>query len=233
MPAGFCETAGLTAEGPASAWVLTQREKRMFTALLQAEKSHGMMDVVTRPQLVALNEQTAFFQVSQQAEVVTGLKPEIKNGKTEYTAKVATVDVGVWLRLTPKINANGYMQLRIATETAELGGLVKVAAKAADGFTDVYAPATNKHSMETTVVLPVGGTVVVSGGLSSAGGKPATETLWMLTTHLVRNDKQPAAAPALPAIPPRALPSAAPVLPASTPPFPAQPAMPVMPYPQR
>jgi RNA polymerase sigma factor (sigma-70 family) len=201
VPAGFCERSGLTAEESSLAWILTQREQRMFTALLRAEKLQGGLDVLTRPMMTALDGQTAHCEVGHQAEVVTGLEAETKDGKTVYKAKLSKVDLGVVLRVTPKIAASGQVQLRIETQISELVGTgsplavpVVPAGGNADGGKLGTVPlghlGTNKQAVQATVIVTDTGTVILRTELPTArGAKPAHETLWVLTTHIIRNDK--------------------------------------------
>jgi RNA polymerase sigma factor (sigma-70 family) len=207
VSAGFCESIGLTKEDGSFAWCLTPRERRMFTALLRAEKQQGGLDVLTRPQIATEDGRTACVQVGTQAEVVTGIEREKKNGKTVYVAKLSKVDLGVSFRATPKIGASGQIQLRIEAESTELVGAgtplavpVAPAGETAGGESAdtvrVGRLGTNKQSLQTTVVVPDGGTAVLR--IASAGApKDARETLWVLTVHIVRNNKAlPAPIPA-------------------------------------
>jgi type II secretory pathway component GspD/PulD (secretin) len=143
-----------------------------------------------------LEGQTGSVFVGQSMPMVTGQIAEKKDGKTIHTPKVSAIDVGIKLRVTPKIGASGQLQLRIEAENTEVGPGVQLSSAPADGkATDnrtTIAPSFNTHTFQTTVIVPDGGTVV----LRSAS--PAHEVLWVLTPHIVRTEKK-ATAPDAPA----------------------------------
>lgn len=213
-PAGFCENSGLTTEELTGTWTLTPREQRMLTAIMRAEKEKGKLDILCRPTLCVCEGKTGFAHVGQQVPVVTGVIAEQTNGKTVRKPKVSMVDLGVTLRVTPKIAADGqFVELKVESQIVE-----PVAAPVEHPIPADKRPATipavSSHSLQATCVLPDGGALVIRSA------KPDVETLWVLTAHIVRNDKKLDATPA-------PVPSSAP-----TPPS-AMPAMPVMPPPQR
>jgi hypothetical protein len=111
--------------------------------------------------------------------------------------------VGVTLRVTPRISADGRsIQLRAEAQSTQLGAPVALG-------NGVTAPSFNMQSSQTTVMIPDGGTVVLRTGTTTTGtvmmlrdgtrkvGKKETiDELWVLTAHIVRPaDKKPAAAP--------------------------------------
>jgi hypothetical protein len=203
VPAGFCERSGLTAEESAAggAWSLTRREQRMFSRLLSTEPG---TDIVTRPQLQVEEGRTGHFQIGQSVSA---------DGKTVDTPAAKFIDVGVQLKITPRIAANGQLLLRIETESTEMAE-EKVNL---GGDPPVYAPAFNIESHQATVVVPDTGTVVLRSATSAAAGKKAAqETLWVLTPHVIRTGKK-AATPDGPA------PKPSPVMPPAAPTPPTRP----------
>jgi RNA polymerase sigma factor (sigma-70 family) len=196
VPIGFCERSGLTAEDSlAGVWILTQRERRMLTALFRTEPDK---EVVTQPMITLDDGQTGFVQVGEQMPVVTGLEAETKNGKTVYTPKILTLGTGATLRVTPKVGADGHIMLRIETQNTDIVGTpvqvpVTPAGGAAKGavpeFLKVGQMVTNEQTTQTTVVLPDSGTVVVRcEAPRERGTKPTHEVLWVLTANVVRGD---------------------------------------------
>jgi hypothetical protein len=213
VPIGFCERSGLTADAPVPAWFLSQRERRMFTALLRAEPA---MEILSRPQLLTPDRQTAAHQVDEALLAVTGLeaeakdgKPVVKNGQPVYTPKVTKIAVGSKLAVTPKIEPSGQIQLQIKTEYSEPGGLVRLSGPTASepGKPALFVPSINTEEHQTTVVVPDTGTVVIRSATSTH------EILWMLTTYAVRTENN--AVPQAPAAPKplRFVPPAAPTRP--------------------
>jgi len=184
--------------------VLSQRETRMLTALLRAEP---LKDVVSRPQLMVLDNQTGFVQATQQVEVVTGLEAETKNGATVYTPKVEKLDLGMTLKVTPRFSADGkYINLRVESQYTDLAGpavQVPVTPAGAENrladhgnageFLRLAPRGTNEQSVKTTVMLPAGGTVAINSEAAAGDrkGKQSGELLWVLTAHAIRGQSKP------------------------------------------
>jgi hypothetical protein len=258
VPADFCEQTGLAGDDSPTdgAWILSRRETRMFTALIRAQKEKGEIDILTRPHMMVLDGQSGFAQIGQEVPVATQ-QAETKDGKTVNTSRLDSIHVGVALRVTPRISADGkYINLQVGTshtamsETPVRPG-VTAAKKGGEPATRpgfVETPVFNVQSLQTTAVLPDGGTLVARSGAVTrtavvqdrAGRrereKRTHELLWVLTAHVVRGDAK--VAPPVPATPPPVpvAPAAAspvgpaptlPPVPATTPPVPVTP--PVLP----
>jgi hypothetical protein len=199
VPSAFCEQCGLDdAPGGAGVWHLSQRETRMFTALLRAEPGK---DVVSQPQVVVADKQTGHFQVGQDVPYAVVEPP--KDGVDFPVTKFEYKSVGVTLRVTPLVSADGRsIRLRTEAQSTRLGTPVDLG----NGAT---SPVFNTQSSQTTVVIPDAGTVVLRTGTTTTGtvmmlrdgtrkaGKKVTiDELWVLTAHVVRPaDAKPAAAP--------------------------------------
>src|SRR5262249_46775851 len=60
VPAGFAEDIGL---GSDNKWVLTARELSMLNAAIRRQKPEGQIDVLSRPELLTMDNQTAKVQI--------------------------------------------------------------------------------------------------------------------------------------------------------------------------
>lgn len=69
VPAGFVEDIGLGEESETK-WVLTPREVRMLTAAIRTAKAKGDIDVLSRPQVQVINNQTGFVEVGGGADTL-------------------------------------------------------------------------------------------------------------------------------------------------------------------
>ncbi|QJW97074.1 sigma-70 family RNA polymerase sigma factor [Frigoriglobus tundricola] len=197
VPRGFCRRSGLTEEESSNTWFLSQREVRMFSALLRAEPGK---EVVCRPQLHVAEGQTGSVHVGQSVPVGTGkvvsLKGKKESEKSPITSNAVVefetaqmIDIGAKVRVTPKIGASGQLLLRIEAENVEIGAPVQL--YPADKHAEAV-PSFNCHTFQTTVVVPDAGTVVIRSE------SVAHEVLWVLTPHVIRGEKK-ASAPELPA----------------------------------
>ena len=239
---GFIEKTGLCPAGESGcgkAWTMSDREVRMFNALLRQGKQDGTLEILSRPQLQVMDNQTGFVQVGQQYPCPS----QAPDGKTG----IEMVPVGLTTKVTPRFLPDGKVLLRIETihtrqtpQPVELGN-------------GLAAPAFNVESAQTTVCLSDGATAVMLAGeqcrecrvechtpvlseipyvsrlfTNVAVSKERTEMLLVVTAHVVRTAPEvapPAVAPVTTARPPvmpvRAVPApmAAPVAvpPASVP----------------
>jgi len=97
VPAGFTEDIGL---GSDNKWVLSPRELSMFTAAMRRQKSEGHIDVLSRPELITLDNQTA-------------------------TVQIGNAETGMAVNITPRISPDGAILLRLEVQVKETSGQVR------------------------------------------------------------------------------------------------------------
>jgi hypothetical protein len=194
VPTGFCERSGLTDDKPANTWFLSERERRMFSALLQAEAKASF--VLDWAQTTRDGEPITGHQLDY-IEVATGSGEKPKDGKAAPPPKASTIGVGVTLQVTPKVVAGGRLRLGVRADATEPRGRVPVTTPAADGKGGAkteFLPFATTSTFQTTVEVPDAGTVVIRTGSHPAfGAKPAAEALCVLTAYAIRGEKKPAA----------------------------------------
>ncbi|HUT24625.1 MAG TPA: hypothetical protein VM492_09810 [Sumerlaeia bacterium] len=173
-----------------------------LTALAEVAK----LEVLSRPSILARNNQEAVITVGQEV-------PFIRNSRiTQEGQTINTVeydDIGIILRVTPHISPDGLVEMDVAPEISTLTG---DSVPISEGVT---APVFAKRSAETCVVVPDGRTVVIGGLMEdqdteSIGkipmlgdipylgllfqrkttSKSKTELLIFLTPHVVRSTEQ-------------------------------------------
>jgi type II secretory pathway component GspD/PulD (secretin) len=171
VPAGFAAKAGLDADGcqhPESKWVLTEREMRMLMALIRAEKEKGGIDVLARPQICVMDNQTGFVQVGQDCPVAQGVDTGLQQVQYQHC--------GFTGRITPRMTPDGRsVQLRVETRVTEP---VPSPINLGNG---VAAQAFNTQTVSTAESVPFGGTLVVRGQRTCEAGGQATELLVIMT----------------------------------------------------
>lgn len=201
---GFVEESGLTVDNPKMfdlspcfVTTLNPREAKMLTAMIRGLKAQERLDILSRPQLTIPENQTGYFQVGQTFDVAALTEATKDNGKTVPAPKTPKVSYSVGpcvtLKVTPKIDKDsGNILLRVDAQTTSIGGNVIVnsaapAAKGQNAPTTSTVPSMNVETIQTTVMLPDGGTAVIGNVTKSALDKAKkTEMLWVLTAHLVR-----------------------------------------------
>ncbi len=116
-------------------------------ALLHAYRNDADVHILSTPQILTTDNEEARIQVGENVPYLTKEAKGDQNYETyEYR------DVGVTLKITPQINQDGLVRLKIFQEVIKL-----------KGNADTFRPATLKRVAETTVIVKDGNTVVIGG----------------------------------------------------------------------
>jgi len=125
-----------------------------LSATLHALSSTGKAKVLSRPSIMARNNQQAVIVVGQSVPIVTNSQIT-DSGNTINSIKYQ--DVGIILRVTPFISSDKTVEMIVAPEISSLSDqTVSISSNAS-------APIINKRSAETVVVTPNATTVVIGG----------------------------------------------------------------------
>lgn len=146
---GIAAALAAGAEG-AFARVLTDD----WTATLHALATRGKVEVLSRPSIMARNNQEAVIVVGQEVPFITSSRIT-ELGQTINT--IAYDNVGIILRVTPFITTEGTVEMIVAPEISTLTDQTVPISNNAS------APVIAKRSAETVVVTPDGATVVIGG----------------------------------------------------------------------
>jgi len=172
-------------------------------AQLQAGASHGDVNILSRPVLLASNNHDAriligsqrpFVQVSRTLPTDNGVRDQVVQYK----------DVGTRLTVRPTISADGYVTLEVVQEvsnaTAEqsFGAPVISTREAAtqvtvrDGQTIVLGGLTDRERDQTNGGVPLLSDLPVLGGLFGRVSRQTTETelFLFLTPRVLRSDEE-------------------------------------------
>ncbi|HEY1379629.1 MAG TPA: secretin N-terminal domain-containing protein, partial [Gemmataceae bacterium] len=129
-------------------------QSNSFSLLIRALKTQGRLDVLSRPQVTAVDGQTAAVSVGQEVPVV---------GETNITGtgivntSILRRNVGVLLRVTPVITPEGKVLMRVFPEVSSV---IPTPVNLGNGVTST---AFNIQQVETTVVAQDGETAVIGG----------------------------------------------------------------------
>ncbi|MGE0529286.1 MAG: secretin N-terminal domain-containing protein [Bdellovibrionales bacterium] len=174
--------------------------------LVRALRLQGRLDILSRPQVMTSDNQGARVLVGQEFPYITGSTTTVTTGFPTVSNQIAYKDVGVQLQVSPKINPDGSVIMRVFPSVS------KVSATQIAISTDTFAAAFDTQLVETTVIAQDGETVVIGGlinrdnekqeakipwlgDLPGVGSlfryrtqkKNKTELLIILTPHIVRN----------------------------------------------
>lgn len=163
---------GLSPLGVGSTAGLYQIFGNDYQVTLRAIAQAGRAKVLSRPSIVARNNQPATITVGQSVPLITSVRFDNFGNAIN---SVSYQSVGIILRVTPFITSDGLVEMILSPETSELvadrSQWVPISSGASG---NVSAPVINSRSADTVVVTPDGQTVII-GGLM-ANSKADTET---------------------------------------------------------
>jgi general secretion pathway protein D len=126
-------------------------------------------NVLSKPNMIALDNEEAKIVVGQNVPFVTG---SYSNGSTSNSGTVnpfTTVDrkdVGLTLRVKPQVGEGGTVRMTVFQENSSIDASTK---------SSTTGPTTNKSSIETTVVIDDGQTLVLGGLLKDEFSNDASQ----------------------------------------------------------
>ena len=125
-----------------------------WQATLYALAQHGNVNVLSRPTIMARNNQQAVIVVGQEVPFVTNSQVT-QLGQTINTVQYQ--DVGVILRVTPFITSDHNVEMIVSPEVSS------VDSQSVQLSPNVSSPIIDKIAAETVVVTPNAETVVIGG----------------------------------------------------------------------
>jgi general secretion pathway protein D len=128
--------------------------RKEFSATLRALEDVGKLDVLSRPYILASDNQLASITVGQEVPFVTNTRIT-DQGQTLNTIQYQ--DVGIILNVTPHINPEGLVILDVSPEISQLTGTTVTVSEGVD------APVIAKRSAVSRVGVKDGQTVVIGG----------------------------------------------------------------------
>jgi general secretion pathway protein D len=125
-----------------------------MSATFNALQREGRLDVLSRPYILASDNQAASITVGQEV-------PFIRNSRTTEAGQIINTieyeDVGIILNVTPHVNPDGLVIMTVAPEISALSDTTVPISEA------VNATVINKRSAETQVAIRNGQTIVIGG----------------------------------------------------------------------
>jgi type II secretory pathway component GspD/PulD (secretin) len=127
-----------------------------FQATLRAIAAMGKAEVLSRPSILARNDQPASVIVGQEVPLITSVSYNTISGAPINS--VTYTSVGIILTVTPYITSDGMVQMIIAPQDSSIDPTLTV--PIAQG---VNAPVIDTVSANTVAITPNGQTVVIGG----------------------------------------------------------------------
>ncbi len=132
-----------------------------FELLVRALEVQGRLEVLSRPQILVNDNESAMIQVGEEIQLVTDVE-RLDNGNVR--SDVTPRDLGVVLTVEPSISPDGFVRLQIAPEISAL------TTRTTQVSEDFSAPVISTRRADTTVTVKDGQTIVI-GGLIQTGSE--------------------------------------------------------------
>lgn len=167
-PSGLGQEGGtsfnIPTVGAAATGMIVQVLEENFTATIRALETEGKLDVLSRPYILASDNQLASITVGQEVPFITNSRIT-DDGQTINTIQYD--DIGILLDVVPHINADGLVILDVAPEISTLTGTTVPISDL------VSAPVIAKRAAQSRVAVRTGQTIVIGGLMEDR----ATETV--------------------------------------------------------
>jgi type II secretion system protein D len=122
---------------------------------LRALQAQNRLEVLSRPQILASDNQKAVINIGQRVPFITNSRIDSSSGAAINTIQYQ--QIGIILNVIPRINPDGFVKLTVAPEISSLSDAsVEISA-------GVKAVIINSRSAETTVTVQDGHTIVIGG----------------------------------------------------------------------
>ncbi|WP_447725734.1 type II secretion system secretin GspD [Sphingomonas koreensis] len=128
-----------------------------FSILVQALGTSTKSNLLSTPQITTLDNKLGEFVVAQEVPFVTGSILPGSGGNVNPYTSIERKDVGITLKVLPRINAGDTIRLEVAQEASSI---------AATQLSQASDLITNRRAINTTVLADNGQTIVL-GGLTS------------------------------------------------------------------
>lgn len=131
---------------------------RTFASLIDALREVGTTKIISSPRITALDGQEAKIMIGTKEAYITATTTTPASGAVTTAESVNFVDVGTQLYVTPFINKEGYVTMKIRPVVSSVGSRIKTTASP-DGV-----PIVKTSEAETSIVVK-DGVMIVLGGL--------------------------------------------------------------------
>jgi general secretion pathway protein D len=138
-----------------------------YQVTLRAIAQAGNAKVLSRPSILARNNQPATITVGEQVPLITSVRYDTFGNAIN---SVTYQDVGVILKVTPFITSEGLVEMIVSPQISSINPTLTVPISA-----NVSAPVIDIRSADTVAVTADGQTVIIGGLIGSAKSKTDTK----------------------------------------------------------
>ena len=131
-------------------------DKRDFDALFKYVQTLGTTRVLSNPKIVVVNNQEAKIHIGERQAYVTSTTTAGSTGTNTISEDVTFVDIGIQLSVTPVINDDGYITMKVKPEISSVSSTLVTSQ-------NNKIPIINTSLTETTVLMKDGTTLLIGG----------------------------------------------------------------------
>jgi general secretion pathway protein D len=146
--------AGIAGTFPGFNYILGSTNANVVLNLLSSITN---VHVVSAPELLVLDHQTASLLVGNQVPIPTAQIQSTVTSGAPLVSTIQYVDTGVILKVTPRVNANGLITLDISQEVSAVANASTTAA------TNSLGPTITQRRIQSTITVQDGETVALGG----------------------------------------------------------------------
>ena len=154
------------------------------SVLLRALDQSGSMEVLSRPQVMTLDNQQAFIQVGQRV-------PRIVSSQLTQLGQInslALEDVGLLLGVTPRISPSGHVVMEVDAEKSAVGPEREgIPISVSSDGSIIRSPRVDVTSAQTTVSAASGQTIVIGGLITNSNQTLSRRVPWLGDLPIVGN----------------------------------------------
>ena len=167
---GTLDTLGNLGIGSGGITYSVARNTGKFQALMNALAKRNLINVLSTPRIVVLDNKSANIQVGTDVPVVTSASSAAglsNNGTTSILRTIEYRNTGVILHVKPTINSNGILTMDISQEVSN--------AQKNSISSSISSPLILKRSINTSVIVKSGETILLGGLISTETSKTVTK----------------------------------------------------------
>lgn len=167
---------GRTSTAAGFGGLILSASSNSVNVLIRALESNSNAQVLSRPSILAVDNQIAEITVGQIVPRPSG----VTTGVTGVSQPVfADTNVGIILSVIPRITPEGKIIMELIANNSALSGASVPLFTNTDGSSTVSSPIINQSKATTTVKVPDGQTIVVGGMISSSDTATTRKVPWL------------------------------------------------------
>ncbi len=153
------------------------------SAMIRALKENKRLDVLSRPQIMTLDNQPAFIQVGKRVPRITGSTAQSRG----LVNTIELENVGLIMGVTPRISPDGMVVMEIDAEKSDLDPISEGIPVAVSDGTEIRSPSINVTMAQTTVSAASGQTIVLGGLITQSEAVVHRSVPWLSEIPVLGN----------------------------------------------